>query len=355
MLEVRPGTQDEKVVEEVLVRNQYGLPDRLSGTVIDIGAHIGAFAVACLERGAARVLCFEPCPGNLGLLKRNTSRFPGRVGVVGMPVWRSDRSEEVGFSGGGRNTARGAVVPWRTGTPTVGLDQIIGECGPVSLLKIDAEGSEYPILYTSRRIGEVSEIVGEAHRVDGEPGQLVADLPVSTFNMESLRSFLEVSGWQVTTQRESQEDDTNTIFWCVKEKPSLRGLVVQITRAIIATAGALPANTFNNGAGTITMNANGALAIDGQTPTAGDVVLVKDEAPTHNGIYTVTQVGDGSNPGILARDGGGLTNGVLVMVILGDTNKLSGWLLTTTGAISYGTTDIEFAKVIDGRQYLCAC
>ena len=48
----------------------------------------------------------------------------------------------------------------------------------------------------------------------------------------------------------------------------------------LATAAALAANTYANGTAgvgaTLTANANGALSVDGVTPSAGDRVLVKD-------------------------------------------------------------------------------
>ena len=72
-----------------------------------------------------------------------------------------------------------------------------------------------------------------------------------------------------------------------------------------ATTGALPAVTYNSGAGTLTADANGALpAQDGVTLAAGDALLVKNQASSfQGGIYDVTQVGDGGTPFILTRRG----------------------------------------------------
>ena len=63
------------------------------------------------------------------------------------------------------------------------------------------------------------------------------------------------------------------------------------------------AGTYNNGAGTITATGNGALgAIDGVTLTTGNRVLLwKQSSAFQNGVYTVTAVGDGSNPYVLTR------------------------------------------------------
>lgn len=73
-----------------------------------------------------------------------------------------------------------------------------------------------------------------------------------------------------------------------------------------ASSSALAANTYANGSSgvgaTLTGNANGALSMDSEAPAVGMRVLVAGEATTsHNGIYTVTQAGDGTHPYILTR------------------------------------------------------
>lgn len=70
-----------------------------------------------------------------------------------------------------------------------------------------------------------------------------------------------------------------------------------------ATTAALPAVTYNAGAGTLTADANGALAAqDGVTLAAGDSLLVKNQASTfQDGIYDVTDAGGAGTPFILTR------------------------------------------------------
>lgn len=75
----------------------------------------------------------------------------------------------------------------------------------------------------------------------------------------------------------------------------------------LATTGALPACTYDNGSAgigaTLTATANGALADqDGVTPVAGDLILVKDQASAfQNGPYFLLQLGDAGTPFILLR------------------------------------------------------
>ena len=133
-----------------------------------------------------------------------------------------------------------------------------------------------------------------------------------------------------------------------------------------ATTAALAANTYNNGTGgvgaTLTANANGALVVDSYTfVSPGDLndrVLVKDEAASaNNGVYTVTQVGDASNPYILTRAtdfdtaGSGvdqIDQGDFFLIISGTVNANTSWVQQTPLPITVGTTAlvfIEFAAV----------
>ena len=124
--------------------------------------------------------------------------------------------------------------------------------------------------------------------------------------------------------------------------------------AAAATTAALPANTYANGASgvgaTLTATANGALAaIDGYTAVAGDVLLVKNEATAaNNGLYTVTQVGDGTHPYILTRATNLQTasevTGAYVFVRNGTTNANQGWLVDSAGPYTIGTTAITFTQ-----------
>ena len=68
---LRKNTQDEFIVKEVYEDNCYQLPDDLSGIAKnDIGANIGAFAAACVDRGARAIFCYDP------LLSPATKLFP---------------------------------------------------------------------------------------------------------------------------------------------------------------------------------------------------------------------------------------------------------------------------------------
>lgn len=112
-----------------------------------------------------------------------------------------------------------------------------------------------------------------------------------------------------------------------------------------STTAVLPAVTYNNGAGTLTADANGALAAqDGITLVANDTLLVKDQASAfQNGLYVVTQVGDGSNPFILTRrsdaNTGDELEGAAVFVEEGTANADKQYAQTSDN-VTLGTTGI---------------
>jgi len=129
----------------------------------------------------------------------------------------------------------------------------------------------------------------------------------------------------------------------------------------LATAAALPAYTYDNGTSgvgaTITANANGALSVDGATPSATNRVLVKNEtagnAP-YNGVYVVTTVGDGSNPFVLTRsldmNEAAEFAGSFFFVEEGTANADNGFVCTTNNPVTVGTTDIIFEQFSGAGQ-----
>src|SRR6185437_6600160 len=104
---------------------------------------------------------------------------------------------------------------------------------------------------------------------------------------------------------------------------------------------------------TLTGNSNGALAaIDGVTLTQGQSVLVQNQAaPAQNGIYTLTTVGDGSNPFVLTRrsdmnlSAEFLPGGLIFVLPAGSPNTNGGALFNYSGAAAptVGATNITFS------------
>jgi len=121
------------------------------------------------------------------------------------------------------------------------------------------------------------------------------------------------------------------------------------------TITSLPAYTqAGTGVGaTLTADANGALPnIDGITMIANDRILVDTPGSTsdvHNGIYTVTQIGDAGNPWILTRatdadQDAEIVSGLFVVVDEGSCAYCS-YIITTPNPIVVDTTAIVFTHL----------
>lgn len=229
--QLRDNTQDRQVFDDVIIANQYNLPDQLppDSIIIDIGANVGAFAVACLARGAGTVICFEPCKDNFAQLLLNTAAWPGKVAPFNAAVWRSDRNERLDFvHPGSKNTACGAVIPEnrqidqaKIFVESMGLDELLfhatdGGKRRVYILKIDAEGSEYPILYTAKHLHVVDNLIGETHQYPAAwPGDrfFVGEYDNEQASAIGMRNFLESQGFAVEQKDEAEDNQICTLFW----------------------------------------------------------------------------------------------------------------------------------------------
>ena len=112
--------------------------------------------------------------------------------------------------------------------------------------------------------------------------------------------------------------------------------------------------TYSNGSSgvgaTLTASGNGAVTIDGiATATANQRILVKDQDDAEeNGIYYVSTASGVSATLVLTRTTDADTatefnGGAFTFVEQGTTNADSGWVMTQDSAITFGTTEIEWA------------
>jgi FkbM family methyltransferase len=231
----RPGTVEEQVFDAVNIYNEYRLPDtfRAEDIVVDIGAHIGSFCYAALQRGSHYVYGFEPEASNYECAVRNLQSFGDRVHLYNKAVWRSDQVVEKLFFVGSvdaANTSGGGVVWPDEGTPVdvAAFDDVIrdvtdGGKKRVKLLKIDCEGAEFPILLTSRMLHVIDNIHGEFHEAGGDYENATipkrARVPgYSRFTIDELTGVLQQAGFRVTSLR---HDSTHMgLFFATREPRS---------------------------------------------------------------------------------------------------------------------------------------
>jgi len=218
---LRPGSWDALIVGTVF-GGEYGDIDVAGKTVVDVGAHIGAFSLLAAGQGARRVLAYEPGVENYRLLAINAASCDA-IEPHHAAVWRSDRVEPVlrlrpsanaSNTGGATVLACGSIggqaIDDAAGrdVDAIAFDDIVDRVGDVGLLKIDAEGSEYPILATSRRLDRVEAIVGEYHRVD-RPHASMRVPGLAEWHGDALMDLLDERGFDVAVR---VVDDLSGLF-----------------------------------------------------------------------------------------------------------------------------------------------
>lgn len=165
----RDLTRDAEIWESVYTLNEYGLARRLGveDVVVDIGAHIGAFALRAAEAGAGTVLAVEPDIESFTYLKENVGRHPS-LRLFNRAVWHLAGPHVVCAIPTQLHNTGGFALDrdgWqeRGEVAAITFDDLVDDWPAIRLLKLDCEGAEWPILQTAKRIDRVQCIVGEYH------------------------------------------------------------------------------------------------------------------------------------------------------------------------------------------------
>lgn len=181
----RPGTTDEKVIQEVLLDNVYQNRRNAQCAVertdcwLDLGANIGTFSLLVRSLGA-RVVSVEPEPTNVALLKTNlAANFPPRHQlVVAAGVAARRGTAQLYLANGAHNKYRHSMYMTKgRGTaltvPVRGLGDLLRtrvDGVPVNAVKLDIEGMEIPLLeaYADKFGPHVRKVVFE-YTFDADP------------------------------------------------------------------------------------------------------------------------------------------------------------------------------------------
>lgn len=175
---LRSDTNDWNTAQASTSEDEYSLASLdLTGLAIDIGGYIGTVSVAlALDNPELRVICVEPVPENIALIRRNlvVNGVAERVRLVeGMAGHRGKDVVSYAYQGdevalhhafvGNAALVAGEVEHTALTVPSYSLADITDE--PVSFLKIDCEGGEYAF-FAHSDLSRVDLIVGEWHPVD---------------------------------------------------------------------------------------------------------------------------------------------------------------------------------------------
>jgi FkbM family methyltransferase len=161
------------------------------------------------------VIGFEADPDNFRCARRNLAPFGDRARIRHAAAWRSDERVALLHL---RDCPEPTNTGWRevfgddsgTAVEAVPFDEIIRDATDygrrrVSILKIDCEGSEFPILLTSRTLHLVDSILGEYHEFNSPnlPEPIPAPARVAGYDrytMAELTPVLERWGFSVTVK-----------------------------------------------------------------------------------------------------------------------------------------------------------
>ncbi|MGN6605825.1 MAG: FkbM family methyltransferase [Jatrophihabitans sp.] len=139
--------------------------------VLDIGAHVGAFACRLAQFAPkASIESFEPSAATVGYLRRNVAAngLTDRVQVFAEAVASTSGWAEFADNGAGsalNGLTHGGDSTGTTRVRTVAFDEVVGRGGPVDVVKIDCEGGEYDLVLNSdpAHWASVQRVVVEYH------------------------------------------------------------------------------------------------------------------------------------------------------------------------------------------------
>jgi FkbM family methyltransferase len=215
---LRPFTTDRDIYEEVFIRDVYEIKSRAfspNSIVIDIGGHIGIFSGIMSEKPVKRIYCYEASLDNYAVALNNLKGYisSGLVLLHNKAVWESNSNvTELCFTKYSNNCAAGDVLS-NSGTESiscVGLDQEIesilkaNNISNIDLLKIDCEGAEYNILYTSKLLNCIRELKIEFHNIDEYTSINTGKFGYSCSG-EGLKAFLVDLGYTITLYKPSHQ------------------------------------------------------------------------------------------------------------------------------------------------------
>jgi FkbM family methyltransferase len=190
---------------EVFAYGEYDLPLDWEGLrhVLDVGAHVGSFALwTCARAPAARVVSVEPEPRNFNDLVTNVKRndlsdrveavhaaLAGQPGTVTLHVPMNRESGSALATGGTSVEA-----------DSVSLAQLLERFdGQIDLLKLDCEGAEWPVLtdLDAAVWEKIPRLVMECHARGSE-------------SVEAMLRLLELHGLDPTVLHRAP----SSVAWC---------------------------------------------------------------------------------------------------------------------------------------------
>jgi hypothetical protein len=315
-------------------------------------------------------------PANTATAQTLTADFTGALTVDGIAVSPGDRvlvKDEVTAAGNGIYVATdpgSSVTPWvltrsgdmnvpadvpgayayvEQGTASAGGGFIVAGTGPYTL-------GVTAITWTQiTGLGEITAGAG----LSASGSTISLSVPVSVAdggtgstsqNFADLSTTQNIGGTKTFTGEVIVPSPVNASDAATKAYADAIAQGLAVKPAVTeATTAALPAYTATSS--TLTATSTGVLTVDGVAVSLNDRVLVKDETSGNapdNGIYSCTTAGAVGVAYVLTRaadmDAGSEVPGAFTFVQMGSVNIGAGFVCTTTGTVTLGTTPITFTQ-----------
>ena len=245
----------------------------------------------------------------------------------------------------------GVGLDWNAGTDQFDIDET--HITTATQTALDLKAPLANPTFTGTVSGITKSMVGLAN-VDNTTD---ADKPVSTATQTALNAKLNLSGGTLTGALTLSGAPTSDLHAATKQYVDGLAAGINFHQPVVAASAGNLSGVYDNGTNgvgaTLTASANGAIGtIDGASVSVGNRILLRAQTDaTQNGIYTVTNVGGASAKWVVTRaadadnnPSGELATGDFVFVTSGSTNGSKGYILSTTGTITIGTTNVNYAQ-----------
>lgn len=153
---VRPGTSDQKTVQEVVQRKAYfkkGMEVKQGEQWFDCGANIGAFTVFAASMGAD-VTAIEPDPLSCEMIEKNLKLNRMKAKVINAALVHDNTKKALLHLGNNGNVWRNSLwKKWQDKNGAIAVNCVNFErvVPNFANVKMDIEGSEMPILEVTNR------------------------------------------------------------------------------------------------------------------------------------------------------------------------------------------------------------
>lgn len=215
-LYLRKDTQDYTIFRRIFARDEYHVSAHTSlfaGTVLDIGANVGMFT-ARITAYTDRIICYEPMRSNFAQLCKNT-RASTHITPVHAAVGATNGTTRMyapcntTLSGGYTQFPHESLHGKEAfeDVEMVSLDDVFARhsIDTCAVLKLDAEGAEYDILYNAHAdtLARIRAICGEYHAVE--------EMQENT-TISALSRYLESHGFSVRIEPKKNSENHGLFF-----------------------------------------------------------------------------------------------------------------------------------------------